>query len=328
MLEKVKAGSDSFAGKADDLLVKIAEAEAEVQRAEALQREVADLARRADAAYNAGKFQQAADLYTDVSRKKPDFPEVFEKKNRAEAAVRLAADLKHARQLAGTDPAEAEDLLDRIRRERPDFAGLEEVAQLVADEKRNRELQDRKATLAKYLGEGVQAFNQGQWERAERRFIDARNLQPTPDQQRDIESYLEQIGVKKAWSNRIRTLLAQGETALTSQKIDDARSAFESVLAEDPGNMDAQRFLRLVEMAESGDAGEVTGKLLRDGIRLFLQGGYAEAATSISTYLSMTQEKTALAKFLLGAAQVSQYYVAQMDDAQLIVEGHRNLRAC
>ncbi|MBN2433497.1 MAG: tetratricopeptide repeat protein [Acidobacteria bacterium] len=326
LLEKVQGQGGPFAGKAADLLVKIAAFEAEQARVRQLQQEIDDLARRAQAAFAEGNFEQARDLYQEISRKKPDYPDVFPNLQKAENAVEMSRELGTARRLAKTQPSEAEELVEGIRQKNPQFPGLAEVAQLITQEKRKKELADKRAAIVQYMGEGMAAFQEGQWARAKRRFEDALGLGPTSDETREIRDFLTQIDEKLARESRIRDLLTQGRRDLQNDRRDEARVAFEQVLALEPGHGEARQFLTLLDRMSGADLTEEAVRMLKEGIRHFLLGQYPEAEASLNQYLAFATEKESLARFFLGAAQVSQYFIVQMQDQQLLRKGHDNLR--
>jgi len=325
LLEKVRSEGGAFAEKAANLLLKIDEAEARQRKLHQLQQDAIRLAGQADDAFRQGRWQDALDLYNQVSAKKPDFPGLIGKITKTNNALRLSRELDKARQLAAKDPSEAEEILEKIQQEDPNFPGVPELVRLVAEEKRKKEQADKKAALANYLSEGVRAFESGQLDRAGRRFRDALTLGPGAEKEQQIRDYLHRIESQQNQLRQLRELLNQGQQALRNDDRDTARKAFEDVLALEPGHAKAREYLDLMDRMAGGDISQEAEKLLKGGVRKFLLGSYSDAASDIKTYLTLSKEKEQLAVFFLGAAQVSQYFVVQMENRQLLDEGHKNM---
>lgn len=319
LLEKIRAGKGQYAAEADQLLQKIS-------AASSLEQELAGLARQADESFQRGEWDKALKIYQDISKRKPDYPGLLENMERCRGSIRLAAQLEKARQMAASDPARAEEILLEIGRENASFPGLDKVARLASEEKRRRESANRSAALAGYVRDGERAMQEGNIEKARRCFQDALNLTPGPDVEAQIRGNLAQIQIRLDKFQQVAALLARGKQAIQAKQRETARQIYTEVRALDPGNAEAATWLNILQNTDLGGGGELYQQLLRTGLRQFLVGDYAEAVSSLKNYLTFSKEKESLARFLLGAAQVSQSCLDRYRSPELLDEGRKNLR--
>lgn len=316
-LEKIKTAGGRYAGDADRIVQRI-------QAGQALEAEVQGLARQADDAFRRGDWAAALDRYQSIYKKKPDYPNLLEHIDRCQAHVNLQRRLDDARRLAPVNPSQAEEILVAIRAEQPGFPGLEPVQRLVAEEKRKKESGDRSAAFAAYYQDGIKAFNDRNWERARRHFQDARKLAAGPDQGREIQGYLDRIEEQLKQAGQIGQLVAAARRDIQAGRKDPALQSLQQALALDPNNSEAKTLLGMLQSAGSGQA--VYQTLLKNGIRDFFLGKYPESVASMKNYLSFSTEKAGLANFFIGAALVSEYYLARERSADQLDEGRRHLR--
>lgn len=319
LLQKIDKDSP-FADQAKDMLKRI-------QAREDLQNEVDRLAHQADQAFSQGRWTDAQQAYQQIYKKKPDYPGLLDKIARVDKAVRLSQELADARAKVATDPAEAEDILDRIRGENPDFPGLGDVARQVTAEKRRREQADRRASLARYLKDGESAFTAGNLEKARRSFNDALNLEPTADQKSRIQDYLGRIDTRLRQRNQIQSLLTQAREAMKRGDPAAARKALGDVLTLDANNSQAREYMTILEKSGGEDSSRMAEKLLKEGLRKYFLGNYPEAVATLKNYLGLSDEHGDLARFFLGAAQVSEFYTTRDSSPQLADNGLQNLLA-
>jgi tetratricopeptide (TPR) repeat protein len=329
LLEKVRTGNGPYAADAGKLLQRI-------QAAQALDQEVQTLARAADEAFKKGDWQGALDKYQEIGRKKPEYPNLLDAMERCKANIRLAERLDRARGLAATEPGQAEQLLEEIRRDAPSFPGLDAVARQVAEAKRRKEQADRGAALAGYLTDGRKAFQEGNFERARRLFQDAEKLSPSSQQMGEIQTYLSRIEQQLEQSRRIGELLARGKQAIAAGHKEEAQQILQELLAAQPNHAEARTLLNLLQAGGGEGGGDFYRNLLKKGIKDFFLGNYAEAVANLKNFLSFTQDsgasgkmggdKVSLARFFLGAAQISQYYVDRYQSPDALKEGRKNLQ--
>ena len=225
-----------------------------------------------------------------------------------------------------SDPNEADQILEEIRKDAPNFPGLEAVARQVADAKRRKEQADRGAALAGYLADGRSAFQQGNYERARRSFQDAQKLAPSSQQMAEIQSYLSRIDQQLEQSRQAGALLARGKQAIAAGRKEEAQQALQELLALQPNHAEARTLLNLLQAGGGAAGGDFYRSLLKAGIKDFFLGKYGEAAATLRNYLSFSQEKAALARFFLGASLVSRYYLDRYQSPEILKEGRKNLQ--
>ena len=317
LLEKIRTGGGRYAGDADRIVQRI-------QAGQALEAEVQGLARQADEAFRKSDWATALDRYQAIYKKKPDFPNLLEHIDRCQAHLNLQRRLDDARRLAPNNPSQAEEILMAIRAEQPGFPGLEPVQRLVTEEKRKKELGDRSAAFAAYFQDGIKAYNERNWDRARRHFQDARKLAASPDQGREIQGYLDRIDGQLKQAGQISQLVAAARRDIQAGRNDPARQSLQQALALDPNNSEAKTLMGMLQSAGSGQA--VYQTLLKNGIRDYFLGKYPESVASMKNYLSFSAEKAGLANFFIGAALVSEYYLARERSAEQLDEGRRHLR--
>lgn len=319
LLDKVRAGGGPYAADAGKLLQKI-------QAAQNLGQQVQDLARTADDAVKKGEWQAALDRYQEIYKLKPDYPGLLDKIQLCRDNALYAEKLAKARGLVASDPNEADQILAEIRKGAPNFPGLDAVAQQVADAKRRREQANRGAALAGYLEDGRSAFQQGNYERARRSFQDAQKLSPSAQQMAEIQSYLSRIDDQLEQSRRAGALLTRGKQAIAAGRKEEAQQALQELLALQPNHAEARTLLNLLQAGGGAAGGDFYRNLLRTGIKDFFLGNYDQAAATLKNYLSFTQEKAGLARFFLGAALVSRYYLDRYQSPDTLREGRKNLQ--
>ena len=319
LLDKVRVGGGPYAADAGKLLQKI-------QAAQSTDQQVQALARAAEEAGRKGEWQKALDNYQEIYKLKPDFPGLLDKIQLCRDNVAWSEQLARARNLAATDPAEAEQILDQIRKAAPNFPGLEAVARQAADAKRRKEQADRGAALAGYLADGRSAFEQGNYERARRNFQDAQKLLPSSQQMAEIQSYLSRIDQQLEQSRQVGGLLARGKQAIAAGRKEEAQQVLQELLALQPNHAEARTLLNLLQAGGGAAGGDFYRNLLKTGIKDFFLGNYDQAAATLKNYLSFSQEKAGLARFFLGAALVSRYYLDRYQSPETLKEGRKNLQ--
>lgn len=319
LLDKVRAGGGPYAADAGKLIQKI-------QAAQSADQQVQALARAADDAVKKGDWQAAQGKYEEIYKLKPDYPGLLDKIQLCRDNVLYAQKLAEARNLVASDPNEAEQILAEIRKDAPNFPGLEAVARQAADAKRRKEQADRGAALAGYLADGRKAFQDGNYERARRSFQDAQKLSPSSQQMAEIQSFLSRIDQQLEQSRQASALLARGKQAIAAGRKEEAQQALQELLALQPNHAEARTLLNLLQSGGGAAGGDFYRNLLKAGIKDFFLGNYDQAAATLKNYLSFSQEKAGLARFFLGAALVSRYYLDRYQSPETLQEGRKNLQ--
>jgi len=319
LLDKVRGGGGRLAGEAGELAQRI-------RTAQATEQEVQTLARQADEAFRRGDWSAALDKYNEVYRKKPAYPHILDLIDRCKTGVALAQQLNRARGLLGTDLAKAEELYDAIRQQNPAFPGLDALGRQLAEEKKRKEASERVAMFNKYYQEGMRALQERAYDRAKRRLTDALKLSDSPAREKEIRDTLASIEVGLQQAQKVNSLLASAKQALQDKQTDRAIQILQQVLAADPANNEAKSLLAVLQAAGAGSGQAEYRQLLKNGVRDFFVGNYADAVATLKNYLLLSGEQAELTRFFIGAALVHQHFLSRERSAKTLDEGRQYLR--
>lgn len=141
--------------------------------------------------------------------------------------------------------------------------------------------------IEKLLGEAEQAYNKKDYQGAIRICNDILTLQPDNNPARSLLARVQDVyDNQKRQEQRIEAAMKAGQNALNSGDLQTAESSFNEVLQLNPGNNDAQAYLRQIEKQKSEQVDpDLVKREMSKAIEAFNNNSYSEAIVHLNKVL-------------------------------------------